>query len=405
MRLWPGSRSGRRSRVEDGALPETDRAERGLDEDGHPSEPSGASSAPEASGSSSTSHAEGASRTDTGGTRHSEDREDTEDTVELHLATVGGPGAVRSGAPAVDPSHGSRAGGRADAHAHSSGSNPTGTVGTVGGGSTGSAGGNGDDDPHDGPVPGSTGATVADDESVRAARRRFVRRRWARRWLAWRRLMAAVLLLALVAGSVWLVFFSSVLAVNGVRVEGTDALTSDAVRRVAEVPTGTPLATVDLDSVTDRVERLPAVTSDDVSRAWPDRVRIDVTERQVVAVVAPTTPGERFRGTDEQGVVFRSFARQPPALPLIRMGEGTGAAALAEAAAVSGSLPAAIAKRVAEVRVRTVDTISLSLRDGRTVRWGSVDGSADKARVLAVLLGQQASFIDVSVPGRPVIRR
>ena len=57
------------------------------------------------------------------------------------------------------------------------------------------------------------------------------------------------------------------------------------------------------------------------------------------------------------------------------------------------------------MQVRTVDTITLSLRDGRIVRWGSVDGSADKAKVLAVLLKQKASFIDVSVPGRPVIRR
>ncbi len=60
---------------------------------------------------------------------------------------------------------------------------------------------------------------------------------------------------------------------------------------------------------------------------------------------------------------------------------------------------------MADVRVRTVDTIALQLRNGRTVRWGSADGSADKARVLAVLLGQTASFYDVSVPGQPVIRR
>jgi len=321
------------------------------------------------------------------------DAQDTEETVELHLAAVGG------------------------------------SLSGAGSGSTGSTATGRADGPDGGPVPAAgvdpdvdtdvdtdvdrdvdtaaaaTGASVADDDSVHAARRRFVRRRWARRWLAWRRLVAAVLLLALVAGSVWLVFFSSVLAVHGVRVEGTGVLTSDGVRRVAEVPTGTPLATVDLDSVAERVERLPAVASVDVSRAWPDQVRIDVTERRVVAVVAPRAAGERFRGTDDEGVVFRSYARRPARLPLIRMEEQTGAAALAEAAAVSGSLPAAIAKRVAEVRVRTVDTISLSLRDGRTVRWGSVDGSADKARVLAVLLGQQASFIDVSVPGRPVIRR
>jgi len=105
------------------------------------------------------------------------------------------------------------------------------------------------------------------------------------------------------------------------------------------------------------------------------------------------------------GVVSPTSPRRPRELPLSGLPVAPGAAPRAAGAPVSGSLPAAIAKRVAEVRVRTVDTVSLSLRDGRTVRWGSVDGSADKARVLAVLLGQQASFIDVSVPGRPVIRR
>jgi cell division protein FtsQ len=39
------------------------------------------------------------------------------------------------------------------------------------------------------------------------------------------------------------------------------------------------------------------------------------------------------------------------------------------------------------------------------VRWGTADDSAAKARVLAVLLEQRASSIDVSVPGQPVITR
>jgi cell division protein FtsQ len=323
---------------------------------------------------SRTGNESGTSR-DTG-TVEADGASDTEETVELHLLTVGGSRA--DGGP-VDPGSGSSAvGGLAVDPAESPAGDPS------------------EEAPRD---------AATDEDSVRAARRRFVRRRWARRWLAWRRVVAAVLLVALLVGSVWLVFFSSVLAVNGIRVEGTRVLAADAVRRAAEVPAGTPLATVDLDSVAARVERLPAVASVDVSRAWPDQVRVDVTERKVVAVVAPSEPGGRFRGTDAEGVFFRSYARRPPGLPVIRMEEQTGAAAVAEAAAVSGSLPPAIARRVAEVRLRTVDTISLSLRDGRTVRWGSVDGSDDKARVLAVLLGQKASFIDVSVPGRPVIRR
>jgi cell division protein FtsQ len=111
-----------------------------------------------------------------------------------------------------------------------------------------------------------------------------------------------------------------------------------------------------------------------------------------------------LRGLDAEGVVFRRYPSRPKSLPLLRMGERTGTEALAEAARVAGVLPAAIAARVNYVEVDTVDTISLSLRNGRTVRWGSADDSAAKAEVLAVLLKQKASLYDVTVPGQPIIR-
>jgi len=243
-----------------------------------------------------------------------------------------------------------------------------------------------------------------DERTVRIARRRFARRQWARRWLAWRRVLVAALLLGAVAGTVWLVFFSTVLAVSGVQVDGAHVLSPAEVRRAAAVPTGVPLATVDLGAVTRRVERLPAVRSADVSRAWPDRVRVDVTERTAVAVVAPAGAGGDLRGVDDSGVVFRRFPSRPRYLPVIRRGPHADADALAEAAQVAGSLTPPLAAKVAFVRVATVDRISLELRGGRTVLWGSAEDSAEKARVLAVL-PRRASFYDVSVPGQPIIRK
>ena len=259
-------------------------------------------------------------------------------------------------------------------------------------------------------APGTTSQrsgnhTDADERTVRIARKRFARRQWARRWLAWRRLLVALLVVGVVAGCGWLVFFSPVLAVAGVHVTGTDVVPPSDVRRAAQVTTGAPLATVDLDAVSARVEELVAVEGVDVSRSWPDQVRIEVTERQAVAVVEPDQPGGRLRGTDADGIVFRTFATRPRGLPVIRTEEQPGADALAEAATVAGSLPPDLAARVAYVEVRTVDTITLELRSGRSVRWGSADGSAAKARVLTVLLKQKAAYYDVSVPGQPVIRR
>lgn len=245
-------------------------------------------------------------------------------------------------------------------------------------------------------------ATGPDERTIRIARKRFVRRQWARRWLAWRRLLALVLVVALLLGSVWTVFFSSLLAVSGVRVEGTAVLDPRSVRQAAAVPLGGPLATADLDGVAARVQNLPAVRSVDVSRSWPDRVLVSVTEREAVAVVEE---GGILRGVDEDGVVFRRYPSRPKSLPLLRMGERTRTDALAEAAKVAAALPATIARRVDYVEVRTVDTISLRLRSGRVVRWGSADDSAAKAEVLAVLLRQKASLYDVTVPGQPIIRR
>ena len=50
------------------------------------------------------------------------------------------------------------------------------------------------------------------------------------------------------------------------------------------------------------------------------------------------------------------------------------------------ALPADIARRVDYLEVATVDQIRLVLENGRRVLWGSVEGSKEKAEVLAVLL-------------------
>ena len=71
------------------------------------------------------------------------------------------------------------------------------------------------------------------------------------------------------------------------------------------------------------------------------------------------------------------------------------------AASVVSSLDPDVAKLVNHVDVQTVDQISLALKGGRTVIWGSAADSATKAQVLKALLKQPAKTYDVSVPGQP----
>ena len=92
------------------------------------------------------------------------------------------------------------------------------------------------------PVPSSlrrsadgTAARPVVDGGTLRTRKRFARRQWARRWLAWKPVVAVLLLLALVVGTFWAVFFSSWLAVQGVEVAGASTLSATEVRAAAMI--------------------------------------------------------------------------------------------------------------------------------------------------------------------------
>lgn len=241
-----------------------------------------------------------------------------------------------------------------------------------------------------------------DERAARRTRRRFARRQWARRWLSLRYVLAFVLVVGLVATSIWLVFFSATLQVKRVEVVGNELLSDGRVREVADIPLGEQLALVDLGRADARVGSLAEVRSVDVTRTWPDVVRIQVVERTAVAVVELAG---RLRGLDAEGVVFRDYRTAPRGMPRIRPGADAGTDALKEAATVVSALPEDLATRVDHVEVATVDQITLVLRDQRQVLWGSAEDSGLKAQVIdSLLAAQQAKVYDVSVPGNPTVR-
>jgi cell division protein FtsQ len=246
-------------------------------------------------------------------------------------------------------------------------------------------------------------ADLTDEERVALrTRRRFARRQWRRRWLAWKYVVSVLAVVLLVGGGLYTVYLSDALAVDGVEVTGQTTLSDDDVRAVARVPLGEPLARVDLDAIRTRLQGLAVVRSVEVTRQWPHEVRIAIEERTAVAVVEIAGS---LRGLDRDGVVFGELKTAPPGLPRVRTSSETSGEALREAALVVAALPADLAGRVDHVEVRTVDSITLELRGGREVRWGSSAQSDEKARVLEQLLRQDAEeYYDVSVPGNPTLK-
>ncbi|WP_169576285.1 cell division protein FtsQ/DivIB [Nocardioides halotolerans] len=246
----------------------------------------------------------------------------------------------------------------------------------------------------------ATGA-VPVDRATRRSRRRFARRQWRRRWLAWRYLLVLVLVLALVGGGIYAVWFSAWLAVEDVEVSGAQTVKAADIRARSGIDEGEPLVRVDLASAERRIGALAVVRSVSVTRQWPHGVLISIEERVAIAVVEI---GERLRGMDVDGVVFRDYKKAPPGLPRVETSIGTTSAALKEAAQVISALPASLTLLVDHVQVTTVDQISLVLKDGRVVNWGSAEESDTKAEVLEPLLASvEASVYDVSVPSRPTI--
>jgi cell division protein FtsQ len=244
--------------------------------------------------------------------------------------------------------------------------------------------------------------TASIDRASRRSRKRFARRQWRRRWLAWRPLLALVLVLALVGLGVYALWFSTWLAVEDVDVSGAETVEASDIRTRSGIDVGEPMIGVDLDTAERRIGALAVVRSVSVTRQWPHGILVSIEERTPIAVVEI---GDRLRGMDEDGVVFRDYKTAPPGLPRVVTTSGTTSDALKEAAEVVSALPQELTLIVDHVQVTSVDKISLVLKDGREVIWGSADESATKAEVLATLLATvQAQVYDVSVPSKPTTR-
>ncbi|MBW9206231.1 FtsQ-type POTRA domain-containing protein [Mumia sp. zg.B53] len=231
---------------------------------------------------------------------------------------------------------------------------------------------------------------------------RFAGRRWRARLGRLRPYLLVAAALAVIGAGAWVTLETSVLGAHSVQVRGATTVSPSVVRARADVVEGRPLARLDVEAVRERVEQIPQVATVDVSRRWPRSVVVEVTERTPVARLS----GDDVRLLDRDGVVYPPAGKTPRRLPRVVLASGSGprAEALKEAADAVRAMDRDLARRVREVRVSSRDGITLELRDGAEVAWGSADHAGLKAQVLSALLPQKASAYDVRAPERPTIR-
>jgi cell division septal protein FtsQ len=113
-------------------------------------------------------------------------------------------------------------------------------------------------------------------------RRIAIRRAQGRRRL---RIVLAVLGISIAVAGGYALTQSPLLDLDEIGVAGVFGSEADAVRRAAELQTGTPMIELDLPAATHSVEALPWVRSAKVERNWPAGVTIEVIRRTPIAAL------------------------------------------------------------------------------------------------------------------------
>ncbi|MET7384628.1 cell division protein FtsQ/DivIB [Streptomyces sp. NPDC005529] len=221
-----------------------------------------------------------------------------------------------------------------------------------------------------------------------------------------------ILILAVVlagAATLWILYGSPWLRLERVSASGTRVLTPEQVRKAADVPVGSPLVSVDTGAIEARLRRkLPRIDSVDVVRSWPHGISLNVTERTPVLLIEK---GANVIEVDDEGVRFATVSDAPKNVPSLELAVSRPESLrrfptdrlVRAAVRIAGDIPSAVARDTRAVKVRSYDAVSLELKDGRTVAWGSGENGRAKARTLTALMkaAPKARHFDVSAPTAP----
>jgi len=235
----------------------------------------------------------------------------------------------------------------------------------------------------------------------------FERKRRAARWRTVRRWLLSILALGLIAGAVWLIWFSTVLVATDVEVDGMTTLRADTISEQADVPLGVQLARLDTVEIETRVARMERIDKVDVRRRWPNTVRISVRERVPVGWVVSN---DAIRYVDRHGVDFRTVSREPDNLLEIRietvdpLQRQQALEAVTRVITYLRSEAHDLYAQITYVSAATQDSVELRLTEKRTVVWGSAEHNEQKAVVLRPLLKVDAERYDVSAPELPTTK-
>jgi cell division protein FtsQ len=224
-----------------------------------------------------------------------------------------------------------------------------------------------------------------------------------------RRRLVALLVACLALGAGYQLWLrdSSLVAVDEVTVTGLTTSESKRVQMALTSAAGSMTTlNVDREQLERAVAAYPVVRELEITTDFPHGLRIHVVEHHAAAIAVSETGRLAVAG---DGTILRGLGVEGR-LPTVQVdgalaGDHLRDRAARAAAAVAGAAPAALRARLDEIVRRPQDGLVAELSDGPELIFGSAARLPAKwaaaARILADTEARGASYIDLSIPGRP----
>ena len=235
-----------------------------------------------------------------------------------------------------------------------------------------------------------------------------------------RRVVAAVIVTAVVVAGLVALTRSPVLDVDAIEVQGASTPSEfEAVQAEASVAHGDPMVDLDAHAVGERVEAIAWVRTAEVSRDWPGTVVVAVQPRTAVAAVsrsATSAESAPWALVDADGVIIDEVDGVPEEVPQLLGAAASGplgaqvGSELVPGLAAADAFPNSMSRALDHLTVteRGVDVI-MGPEGTTTVNVGASTDIAAAYRSLAALFdaGELACAVtvDLEVPGRPLLTR
>lgn len=196
---------------------------------------------------------------------------------------------------------------------------------------------------------------------------------------------------------IYLAYFSSWLLIRNVTVTGTERLSQDEVRSVAQIKLESPMVDLNSEEIISRIRQIDTVLNVEVRKGWPDSVVIAIEERVPIAL---TDLADGRYLVDETGKAFRRAG--PADVHLFVFSPNETARGLA--ARVSREMPDWLVGDINRIESFDAKRATVILNSGRKIVWGDEFKSQDKTAVLLVLLRTNEGDIDISTVEVPVLK-